>query len=145
MGRTMNGAQSRLEKTLVELNCQCTPPTADPSPPLHRRLSTPKLKGQRNFLSKVAAQATLPKQVPTKSLSLETIGSLIEQSPLSAKGLLPNRMKLYKGVGSWAVLDLGPQLPSSWRTCSNFHPNSDLPGGYWKRAPKCDISQRPFW
>lgn len=38
-----------------------------PMNPLSQPTLHPRLKGQRNFLSKVAAQTTLPKQVPTKT------------------------------------------------------------------------------
>ena len=82
-GRRMNGAQSRLEKTLVELNGQRNP--------FH-----PQLKGQSNFPSEVlAAQATLPNQVATKMFKSGNHRSLDRtESPFSR-----GRVRLLHSMG----------------------------------------------
>ena len=97
--------------------------TQMPTNPLSRPPSTPSWKYRETFFPRWQHKQLFQSKFQQRRLSLETIGSLMGQSPLSARGLQPSRMKRHQGVGSWAVLDWGHVTTNvTWRTCTMSPP-----------------------
>lgn len=124
----MNGAQSRLEKTLVELNCQQTP--------FHGPPSTPGWKDRETFFPRWQHKQLFQSKFQQRRLSLETIGSLMGWSPLSAKGLPARQNATARMCGKLGCPRLRARCPQPQGWAYNLHHNSDLSAGYWKKSPK---------
>lgn len=70
-----------------------------PQPSLH-----PQLKGQRNFLPKVATQAPLPSKFQESHSSLETIASLMRQYPFRERASCHTAQSWGKLTSAWGPL-----------------------------------------